>query len=74
MLVAGKDQIAVDLVGADDDVVTQADFGHAFQLVAAENAAHRVVGTAQKKDAGPIGDGCLKGIKVYLVGSVGLPR
>ena len=40
MVAAFKEQVAVYLVGADDDVVTKADFGYLFQCLPSEDTAY----------------------------------
>ena len=42
MLVPLEYQITMDLVGADHHIVTQADLGHALQLLAPDSDCHRV--------------------------------
>ncbi len=39
----GRDQVAMDLVGGEDEVVSKADFRDPFQLFAVEDAAGGVV-------------------------------
>jgi hypothetical protein len=59
-------QAAVDLVGADREVVALGQGGDAAQLVPVEDAAHRVVGVAQHEQAHPVGHGGLGGGPVPL--------
>ncbi len=64
---AGKDQIAVDFVGADRHPMAQADVCHAFQFLAGEDTPGGVLRVAEHKDARFGGDGSLEGVQVYLV-------
>jgi hypothetical protein len=54
-------QAAVDLVGADDEVVALGELGDAGELVAVEHAADRVVRVAQHEQPRAVGEGGLGG-------------
>ena len=71
MLLAAVQQVAVDLVRADRHPMPQADFGHAFQLGAAEYPPHRVVRVTQQEETSLVGNGRFKGLKIHLILSIG---
>ena len=64
---ARQQQVAVDLVRADEEIVAQAGVGHARQFIAAEGTPDRVMRIAQDEDTGPVGDGSLEGVEVNAV-------
>ena len=52
VLIAGHNQVVVNLVVDDKDIVASADFHHLFQLFPAPNLAHRVMGVAEEQNLG----------------------
>src|SRR5262249_19769422 len=57
-------QIAVDLVGTDDEVVPQADLCHTSEFIPLPYSAHRVMRIAQEKHPRAVSDGGLEGVKI----------
>ncbi len=72
MLAAIEDEIAVNLVGADHDVVAEADPGQALQLSRLKDAPHRVMGVAEQEERGAVGDRPLETVKVVFVSTLSL--
>ena len=66
----GKHQIAMDLIGADGQMVAQANFRHALQFASREHSADRVVRVAQDEQVGAVGDGVLESIEIDTVGAI----
>jgi hypothetical protein len=62
------EQVAMNLIGANDQVMTQTDLGHSLQFLWGINPSHWIVGIAENKDFRALRDHPLKGIKVNLVG------
>jgi hypothetical protein len=62
------EQVAVDFIGADDQPMAQADTGQPLEFLLGVNSTYRVVGIAEDKDFGPIGNRLLEGVEVDLVG------
>ena len=69
--VAFEDEVAVDLVRADEDVAAEADGREALEIGAAEHAADRVVRVAEDEDARAVGDGGLESVEVDLPAAIG---
>ena len=64
----------MDFVGADEQVVTQTQFGHAHHLVFAEDAPHGIMRIAQQEHPCAVGDGTRKKGVIHTVASVGVAR
>lgn len=71
----GVDELAVDLVGEDDDIGALADLCHLAQLLGGPYPAGGVVGVAEEEEADAAGtDGFLKGLEVDGAGlCLGVP-
>ena len=71
----GGDELAVDLVGEDDDIGALADLCHLAQLLGGPYPAGGVVGIAEEEEADVAGtDGFLKGLEVDCAGlGLGVP-
>jgi hypothetical protein len=61
-----QDEIAVDLVGAKDEVVTGAEFTEEQEFVATPDAGERVVRVAEEEELGFRGDGELEGVPINV--------
>jgi hypothetical protein len=66
--VAGIKEIAVDLVRAEDQMVAKTDFGNPFQFLSRVDSTHGIVGIAEEKDLGLMGNRRFKGVKIDLIG------
>ena len=69
MLVAGHDEVEVDLVADHQHVVLQADIAHAAQLLLGPHPSHRVVGGAEDEHLAVLGL-LLEVIQIHLIAAV----
>lgn len=68
MAVAGVEEITVNFVGADEEIMAQADRREPFQFVFSEYPAHGVVRVTEDKDLCSGRNGLLEGVEIDLVG------
>ena len=61
-----KNEVAVDLVGAEEEVVPQTEFGKARELFAAEDLCYGIVRIAEEEKPGPGRDGALQRVPINL--------
>ena len=72
---AGEGDVAVDLVGDDEDIVAAADRSQSLELVAAPDTSDRIVRVAEEEHAGArVGGKSLEALEIHRVPPVPLDQ